>query len=200
MIKNIMQIGFSMFMTISIISLTPVFLAGCRRTSISRELQKEEIRPILTRLTGRELPTKVENLRAIFHIEGDRERLEELYVAFRTDQKGCEYILDTFGGQNVQREEFPLDENNPFKWRMSDFLYACRLQKDLGVDLFDEELINRIERDAMVNTLRGHFPKDAVKYYFLGSSCSDLFYTVLIFKDMSIVYMFVSKPPSFIVP
>lgn len=194
--KNIMKIRFFKIMTIiSIISLTLFLPAGCRRTSICRELQKEEIRPMLTSLTGSELPTNVEDIRAIFFAADDIGHYEILYVAIRTDQKGCEDIMDIFGGKNVQIEEFPLDENNPYEL-MSGFEIGCDIQEDLGVDLFDKELINQIEREAMVYALKGHYPKDVVKYYYFKGSCSEsVFYTVLIFKDRGIAYIIVNKEP-----
>jgi len=186
-----MRRGFAMFIVIVAIFLLPFVLSGCTDKSVCRELRREEIGPMLMRLTGRELPGKVEDLRAILFAERS---FEHLFVAIRTDQKGCEYLLDAFGGQDVQREEFPRDKNNPFSWNMSGFWTGCRFQEKLGVDLFDEELINRIKGDALERANTGHYPKDAVKGYYLAGACSkSVFHLVLLFKDQEIAYLFIAN-------
>lgn len=112
-----MLIFFIVFIPIVVIFLL-LFLATRRSHSILRELSKEEIRPILKRIAGRDLPSKAEELRAILY---SYSVLENLYVAFQTNQEGCLYTLDEFGGQNVKREEFPQVEKNPFRWIRAGF-------------------------------------------------------------------------------
>jgi len=168
------------------------FLVTRRPHSILRELSQEEIRPMLKRITGRELPTKLEDLRAIlFSYKG----LENFFVAFQSDQEGCLYILDAFGGQDVFRQEFPQEGNNPFKWDLVGFDEGYRFQKKLGVVLFNKDLLDRIRYDALEHANTGRYPKDAVTGHYLEFDASSklTFYRVLVFKDRGLVYICAEK-------
>ena len=41
----------------------------------------------------------------------------------------------------------------------------------ISLEVPDKELIDRVEREAMEYALKGHYPKDVDKYYFLKGSC-----------------------------
>jgi len=160
---------------------------------VARELHQEEIRPMLKRITGRELPAKVEDLRAIFYY---CEGLENLLVAYQTDEEGCLYALDAFGGQDVKKEQFP---RVGFRVGSSGFDKAYFYQKRLGLTLFDENLIDRLRRDYTKQITTRRFPKDAVTGWYLEFNTISKLYTykykVLIFKDLGIVYIYASKEP-----
>jgi hypothetical protein len=174
-------------------SLLPLVLSSCNDKSVYRELQREEIEPIFMRLTGHELPDKVTDLRAIRLAQGG---FEHLYIAFMTNQEGYECILDVFGRQGAQIEEFPRDKNRPYEWDMSGFLTGCNIQEDLGVNLFNEELIRQIKKNDLVKITTGHYPEDAVKGYYLAGACSkSVFYCVLIFKEQKYVYLYIAHNP-----
>lgn len=189
-----------LFVFILIIIICHLLLLLPRRNHnlVRRELHKEEIRPILKNITGKELSTeKVENLRAVFF---DYHGLETLYVSFKTGHKEYTHILDTFGGKYVKMEEFPQDRNNPFSWDISSFLIRDRFRKEVGVDIFEEELIKRIREDALVNANTGNYPKDALTGYYLEfNTSSELIfyriYRILLFKDLGLVYIFAEKAP-----
>ncbi len=173
-----------------------LLLLAWATTGTLRELPQRRIRPMVKRFTGRELPGKAEDLRAIFHSYRGR----QIFVAFQTDHEGCSYILDAFAGKHVQRHEFPHAENNPFEWHgMSAFSRGCWYQKELGVTLFDEDLINRITRDDLEYLKTGHYPEDALTGYYLAGASFDLgskswrHYVILVFKDRGLVYLFASK-------
>jgi len=194
--KNRIRICLSMFVPIIIICLLLFLLA--RQPDSVRELRREDISPMLKRITGKELPDKVKDLRAIVFSEGDFEKIEQLFVAFQTDQENCSRILDEFGGQDVnERHEFPQDENNPFSWDMYSFEQGYHFQQKLGVDLFDIDLINRIRDDALEHANTFSYPKDAVTGYYLEFNASSklLYHRVLVFKDRGIVYITASKVP-----
>ena len=171
-----------------------LFFATRQSHSILRELSQEEIRPMLKRITGGELPGKVEDLRAILYSYSG---LEDLFVAFQTDQEGCLYILDEFGGQDVLRQEFPSIEKSPFQWIRDGFDEGCHFQEKLGVAIFDKELLDRLTRDYLERVNTGLYPKDAITGYYLEFDASSklVFYRVLVFKDQGLVYIFAEKVP-----
>lgn len=191
--KSRMLIFFIVFIQIIAIFLL-LFLATRRSHSIIRELSQEEIKPTLKRITGRELPDKAEELKAILYSRAAG-GLEHIFVSFQTDQKGCLYTLDTFGGQDVKREEFPQVGKNPFRWIRSGFNEGYRFQKKLGVVLFDKDLLDRIIHDFLECVKKGRYPKDAVTGYYLEFDASSKLtrYRVLVFKDQSLVYIFAEK-------
>ena len=164
-----------------------------------RELPQRQIRPMVKRFTGRELPGKAEDLRAIFH---SYRGLELIFVVFQTNQEGCSYILDAFVGKHVKMHEFPHAENNTFEWHgMADFSTGCRYQKQLGVVLFDEDLIGRIRRDDLEYVNTGRYPTDAVTGYYLAGASFDpsskiwCHYAVVVFKDQGLVYICAEQVP-----
>ncbi len=161
---------------------------------VLRELRQEEIRPMLKRITGRELPGKVEDLRAILYSRAAG-GLEDIFVSFQTDQQGFLYTLDAFGGQDVKMEEFPQVGKNPFRWIRAGFDEGYRFQKKLGVVLFDKDLLDRIIHDALEHDNTGRFPKDAVTGYYLefNDSSKLVNYNVLVFEDLGVVYISAEK-------
>lgn len=187
---------------IALITIPTVLMClSCSRRSSAdkhyRELPQEEIRPLLKGITGRELPDKADDLRAILYSFSG---LEELFVAYQTDQEGCLYILDAFGGEHVKMHEFPHADNNTFEWHgMADFSTGCRYQKQLGVVLFDEDLIGRIRRDDLEYVNTGRYPTDAVTGYYLAGASFDpsskiwCHYAVVVFKDQGLVYICAAK-------
>lgn len=172
----------------------PVFLCGCRDDSNLRELGKSEIRPMLKELIGKELPPKADDLRAILYADRG---LNDFYGSFRTDEEVLSYILHEFVGEGVLMHEFPQDKNNPFQWLTSALYSGCEFQEKLGIKLFDKKLIKRIEKDGLANSIRGHYPEDAVTGYYLEykalSETVSKIYIVLIFKDRYLVYIFAEE-------
>ena len=54
----------------------------------------------------------------------------------------------------------------------------------------------RIKREAMISTIKGHYPKDIVKYYYLNGSYSEsISHTILVFKERGIAYIIVDNEP-----
>ena len=169
-------------------------LSCSRRSSGSkhyRELPQEEIRPLLQSITGRELPDKVDGLRAILYSFSG---LEELFVAFQTDQEGCLYILDAFGGQHVRTWEFPHREHIT---DTSGFQAGCEFQKKLGMVLFDKDLLDQIHTDFLEYAGAGRYPENAVTGYYLEFNAASklVFYRVLVFKDQGLVYICADRKP-----
>lgn len=193
MAKSRMKVCLIVFTPAIVIGLL-LYLAVRPDKPVRRELHPEEIRPMLKRMTGRELVGKAEGLRAIFYRYGP---VEDLFVAFQTDQEGCSDVLQAFGGQNVRMEEFPDVENGPFGWTMAGFRIGYA--RELSRDPFDQDLIDRIRDDALEYYALGHYPKDAITGYYLecstGSESHEIFYNVLIFKDEGVVYVFGERCP-----
>lgn len=171
---------------------------GCsrKRHMYYRELSLEEIRPLFKNITGQELPEKrkVKNLRAIFY---DYYKLEHLYISFETDQEGYFNILEIFGGKDVKKEEFPKEGTNPMYFETIGFDEGYRFQKQLGVELYDMALLNKIRNDylASLETETGNYPKDAITgfYLYLINRSKSFSYTILVFKEQGIVYIFAAK-------
>jgi hypothetical protein len=194
--KGTMLRNSTIFKVLLALFLLPFTLSGCNNNRVCRELSREEIRPFLKRITGIELSSKVkvEDLRAIlFGYNG----LEDLYVAFNTDQEGCLYILDVFGGKEVLRQEFPQDKNNPYSWDISIFDSVYNLQKKVSIALFDKNLLDRIKDDALEHANTGSYSEDAIAGYYLEFDAKSKLssYRILVFKDLGIVYIFAEKLP-----
>jgi hypothetical protein len=155
-----------------------------------RKLRTEEIRPIVKRITGRELPVSAKNLRGILL----RDYGEVIYLVFETDPEGFSYILATFGGQDVKRIDFPGEDNTPWDWDMSAFRTGVTFQEECGVLLFDVNLFDRIKRDAIKYMMTEVFPDDAVRAHHLESGDSwPEPYEILLFKDLGVVYLKAGK-------
>jgi hypothetical protein len=162
-----------------------------------RVLSAEEIRPIFIQITERQLPDRTKNLRAIyskFHSD-----IEGIFLAFQTDQEGFSYILDEFGGRNVKIIEFPESEvHGPWITRMlSIFSSGCYQQEQLGIELFDEDIINRIKTDFEAwDYKKGQYPKDSVSGWYLDYSVrAAKYYFILLFKDTHLAYIYAGKNP-----
>jgi hypothetical protein len=171
-----------------------LLVKSCAKSSYI-ELSQREIRPTLKRITGRDLPSNVEKLQAILY---SYKGLEDVFIAFQTNQEGCSHMLNEFGsGQDVMKQEFPDKEFSFVEYSMMVFLNGYQFQKKLGIDLFDMDLIERIEHEHLeyVNTSR--YPKDAVTGYYLKftDTLKLTFYRILVFKDLNIVYIFAEKKP-----
>ena len=183
---------------LSIITVSSLLLFAKRNyRSTLRELSQEEIRPTLKRITGQDLPTYVEELRAIQYSYSD---LEDIFIAFKTNQEGCSFILNEFGsGQDIMKQEFPDKEYSRVEYSMVVFLHGYHFQKKLGVDLFDIDLIERISDEHLDYVFTNRYPKDAVTGYYLKFAGADnsnsIFYRVLVFKNLNIVYITAEKAP-----
>ena len=191
--KRKMLIFSIVFMLVISTCCSVLLLLARHNRSTLRKLSQREIRPILKRITGRDLPSKSEELRAILY---SYHGLEDIFVAFRTDEEGCSYVLDEFGsGQDIMRQEFPHKEYNHLRYSMVTFLNGYLFQKKLGIDLFDKDLIERIKHEHLEYVNMNSYPKDAVNGYYLKFSESSklAFYRILVFKDLNIVYIFAEK-------
>jgi hypothetical protein len=197
MVKNKILISF--FACILIIILCSYLLLFTKRnTRFPRELSQDEIRPILKHITERDLPIYVEELRAIFY---SYHGLEDIFIAFKTNQEGCSFILNEFGsGQDILKQEFPDKEYNRMEFGMEAFVFnGYQFQKKLGIDLFDMDLIGRISDEQLDYVNTGRYPKDAVTGYYLkfidNSKSEVILYRVLIFNNLNIVYIATRKVP-----
>lgn len=103
-----------------------------------RLLSVEEIRPVFLRITNCELPSKADNLRAIFE-EG---RDPRIFVRFDTDSEGVAYILKEFSGERVISKTFDADDIGVPKKSVSRFFTRLSFwQNELGVILFNPDSI-----------------------------------------------------------
>jgi len=119
----------------TIACLLALFVAWHIHQPYYRELRPSEIRPWFKLITGRDLPEKTEGLRAMLWFFRDR----EIFVAFQTDDEGCSYILDAFGGQGVQKGEFVKERD--YVLPLAGFVRAQHWQKRLGIVLFDQQTV-----------------------------------------------------------
>jgi hypothetical protein len=197
--KRTMRIWLIAFVPMIIICLFLLLLSRVTKGTL-RELPQRRIRPMVKRFTGRELPGKVEDLRAIFR---SYRGVEAIFLAFQTDQQGCSYILDAFAGKHVKMHEFPPAEGTSFDCTgILVFHKACwYYQKELGVTLFDEDLINRVLSDSSgleyANT--GRYPEGTVTGYYLAGASFDRssklwrHHVVLVFEDRGLVYLYAAR-------
>ncbi len=133
-----------------------------------RELRPKEIRAWLRLITGRRLPSRTEGLRAILNSFRGR----EIFVTFQTDEEGCSYILDAFGGQDIQVREFVKERD--YELPLHSFPNALCWQKELNIVLFDPEAI------------------EAATHLHSGYE-SPLVYEVLIDKNRAKVYIYAER-------
>lgn len=163
--------------------------------SVCRELREVEIRPLLKSITNLELPTEgVEDLRGIFQ---KYRGVESLFLAFKISHKSIKQVIDVFGGSNVLTREFPVTEMYPFQGDLHGFYRGYQHQQELGVDLFDINLCEKIKRDQLERAETGRYPEDAVVGYHLELNASPglAFYRVLVFKKQGQVYFCADKSP-----
>jgi len=152
-----------------------------------RALEYEEVGPVLRSFTGRRLPGEVQDLQAILFDDTlySRESLPALYLAFQTNEQGCSYVLNEFRGPNVRIELFseqPLGTDR-WLWNFGRFFNGCVYQNELGMMLFDMDLLRDIQQAQVVNA---QFP-EAVYYL----QCSS--YGVLVLPDRGTVYLYAWK-------
>jgi len=104
-----------------------------------RELSVEEIRPAFLRVTKHELPSKADNLRAIFQ----QFREQSIFVRFETDPESIEYILQNFGGERVISKSLNTDDLRVMKKSNRRFFNNSLpyWQNENGVCLFDQDAI-----------------------------------------------------------
>jgi hypothetical protein len=102
------------------------------------ELRTEDIRPTFLRLTGHDLPSNTSNLRAI----GAGGFGPEIFVCFRTDLAGIEYVLKAFSGRRSSLRTLGTDDLRAMD-RSGEhlFLWPSVCQERLGICLFDQALI-----------------------------------------------------------
>ncbi len=182
------------------VSLCLLLTAHPRRAAdfVYRELSVNEIRPMLKEITGKALPDKAEGLRAILWGECG---IRELYLVFHTDQDGRSYIMEEFGGQNVEKHDFPDEKNcDSFRWTaLRNFDRGYLFQRELGVMLFDRTLYDRIREDIMQRFEIGHYPEDAVSGHYLqfydDTQPLLMWYQILMFPDRDLVYVCAGRRP-----
>jgi hypothetical protein len=171
------------------------------RKSEVRELKPEEIKQRLKSVVGKELPQNIEDIKSILYIEGDKGGYEELFISFHTNNDGCLHVLKEFGNQDIQNiQKFPkalIDKDLHF-WQRGNFDKGCDFQKKIGIELFKEDLIAKVNGDCMQYAQTGKYPEDAVSDYFLYFESEDeqkfiSFYYVLIFKDKGTIYIDAGK-------
>ncbi len=200
MFKNVLCVC-STFGAVTVVGLSlVVFAGGCGRHDTLRQLRKEEIRPALKRFTGKELPDHITDLRAFYRKEGFRGGREELFVAIRTDRNGCAAILDLLRTETPRESyHFPDEDGNPFMLGLRAIDRVYEFQSKLGVMLFDKTLVDRVYADALERANTGHYPIDAVTGHYLHfyrqSKAREEYYSVLIFADEGIVYIWAGQHP-----
>lgn len=155
-----------------------------------RTLGQEEAARVLKRFTGRQLPSEVEAFQAILFDDTvqSREPLPTLYLAFQTDEQGCSYVLNEFRGPNVRIQlssEQPLGTDR-WWWNFGRFFRGCDYQNELGVLLFDRDLLRDIQQAQVANA---QFP-EAVHYVQSPS------YGVLVLADRRVVYLYAWDDPA----
>lgn len=114
-----------------------------------RELPRELINPAFCFVTKRNLPEKVEDLKGIFSGGGD----PAIFIGFRTDAAGVEYVRTVFGGSGVRQTIFGVNGIPvPSPSVASIFISIIWAWQDkTGVRIVDQRLIEsgcRLERVA----------------------------------------------------
>lgn len=148
----------------------------------TRLLSQSEMRSFINHFVGRELPDKIENHQAIYY---NCRGVEELFLSFNTNQEGCSNVVSTFNGQDVRKEEYRQEESEPWGWETGGFSGASLHEKKFGVDLFDRDLLNRVEFEK--------YPKDSGAIWYLGYSSRGGRYQVLVFEELLLVYIYCGK-------
>jgi hypothetical protein len=123
------------FGILGIILAIPIALISWATKVSLKELPQESIGPWFVLMTGRDLPHKVEDLRAVLY----KSRGYQLFYTFKTDEEGCSYILEVFGGPDVQIDEFAEGEFEEYQLQILDRI--AFFQKDLGIILFNPKQI-----------------------------------------------------------
>lgn len=189
--KGKIFVWFIVFILVVITCLVLFVLLMSRPSSTHRVLGPEKIRSMVKQMTGRDLPTDVENFRGV---ELGYDRYVRVFLAFETSQNGLSYILDTFDKHDVKREDFPHEMNKPEDLGPRIFWMVREFQDKLGVVQIDKDLCNKLWHDNMEYMNNGTYPTNAVSGSYLRSndSCS-VYYYCLIFKDLGLVYMFLTN-------
>ena len=122
---------------ISLITLTVVITFGIIQLvryiqveSLPHELAPQKIEREFKRLTRHELPAKTDNLRAIF--KGIRD--PSIFVKFRTDAEGVEYIKHSFGEQGASSQYL---DKEMLKYKT--IFTESIMEECAGINLFDQE-------------------------------------------------------------
>jgi len=164
------------------------------RHSVLRTLEEHEIRPMFSRLTGRELPGEVNDLRAITFGEGG---MKELYVACQVDRDDYLRVLEELSGEGVEKYEFPRETNNPLGWPHA-FDRAREFEQKLGVTLFDKSLYRRVATDYLDRLSKG-YSEGAITGHclqFHAETKREVFhYFVLMFEDQRVIYISAGRRP-----
>jgi len=178
-----------------------LLLLACPRRAadaVHRALREEEIRPMVEELTGKALPGKAEDLRALMWGEAG---IRELYLAFQTDQDGCSHILQAFGGEGVERHDFPdEDDRDSSAWGfLHNFDRGYAFQKELGLMVFYRTVFGRVGTDALQYVGTGTYPDKAVTGHYLrfydDTEPLETWYDILVFPDQGIVYLCAGRRP-----
>jgi hypothetical protein len=107
-------------------------------TELPRELPTRLIRRAFWIVTGQQLPSKADGLRAIF--QGGRE--PAIFVRFQTDSEGIKYILETFGGPGVESTTYDADFLKALSTSRANIFPILPIwQEKLGICLYDQESI-----------------------------------------------------------
>lgn len=110
-----------------------LFLRYIQEQSLPHELAPKKIKREFKRLTGYELPTKTDNLRAIL----ERGRDVSIFVKFQTDPEGVESVKRIFSGQGASSQYLDKDI---IKYKTM-FTGVHIMQEFAGIELFDQESI-----------------------------------------------------------
>ena len=174
------------------------------RGNVLHVVDQQEVRPMFRRITGKELPDDIRNLHAItFGYDG----IKELYLAFEVDDDAYSRTLEEFGGERIEKYEFPQEVPPPRGWDVGAFDRGYEFQKSLGTTLFQPSLLRKVESDYRRFVSTRQFPEDAIRgdfLYFSTESDKDFkdlaYYSVLAFKEQGLVYMAVGRRPKGVYP
>jgi hypothetical protein len=151
---------------------------------------------MLKSLARRELPDGLKNLRGLTFGYGG---IQEFYIAFEMDDRGILRICESFRGEGVEEHRFPGAENDPLRWGLSNFERAHDFEEQLGISLFDVELVRKIVGDDLENLHTGEYPQSAVRgtYMKFGatSETETTHFHVLAFTDRKTVYVAAGRRP-----
>ena len=110
-----------------------------------QELPTRLIRPAFKHIVNRDLPTEIDELRALFR----GGRVEAIYIRFKTDPNSITDILDRLGISSAEWETYDTDK---LRYGVSIFPYLSVDQERLGVYLFDQDSVEsgRLLRGVLV--------------------------------------------------
>jgi len=104
-----------------------------------REVSTERVRVLFEKMTGRDLPLTIDNVRSLWQGGPDT----EMYLRFDTDSDGVTHLLHMLGGELAQVshvDELPVDELARLCPDVSEGMSAWK--QHFGVSMFDNDVVS----------------------------------------------------------